>query len=290
MTIIDAHQHIWDIDRVEYPWLDGRLPELKRTFSMADATVLQRRAGVDACVLVQATDSDADTQLMFEAAASASHVAGVVAWAPLDDPQGVEHRIAAWRSAAAPVVGVRELIHDNPDPDYVLRPEVMESLTVLAEAALPFDYVTSSPHALRHVPTLVEAVPNLTVVLDHLAKPPLGLGASEAASWDSLAAHVAEHPHAYAKLSGLYSATDDPAAWNVSQIRPFVARALELFGAERLMAGSDWPVAIIAGGYERVWAGLREVLGELSASDTAHVFGATAIGVYGLRNLNSLDG
>ena len=155
-----------------------------------------------------------------------------------------------------------------------------ESLSVLEDAGLAFDLVGVLPRHLELVPELVERHPRLRIVIDHLAKPPIGRDSRE--PWWTLIAEAAAFPTVYGKLSGLYSATDDVAAWTPDLIGPFVDRAVEVFGAERLMYGGDWPISIMAGGYERVWAGLTEVFARYGAAEREAILGSTAREFYRL--------
>ncbi len=175
-------------------------------------------------------------------------------FAPLDDAAGTAATLEAWAGDSL-MVGVRNLIHNKPDPDWLLRPEVAASLAVLEHHDMPLDVVAVLPRHLELIPILSARHPGLRMVIDHLAKPPIGLDSME--PWGSLIAAAAENPRVYAKVSGLYSATADVAAWSTEQVRPFFDRAVELFGPNRLMYGGDWPIAVLAGGYTRVWQGLR---------------------------------
>ncbi|HSZ38686.1 MAG TPA: amidohydrolase family protein [Trebonia sp.] len=276
--VIDAHLHLWDVRGHGYEWLRRPGNEaIDRTFGFAEFRARAAAAGVDRAVLVQADDDAADTAAMFAVADAHDEIAGVVAWVPLDRPE--EAAAALDGLAARPkLAGVRTLIHDQPDPDWLLRPEVGEGLALLEQRGIPFDVVAVLPRHLEHVPVLSAKYPGLRMVLDHLAHPPLGAGDWE--PWRSLLRAAAANPMVCAKLSGLYP--PDP-AWTAADIRPFAEYALELFGAERLMAGSDWPVAELHGGYQRVWAELARVADGLTPVERAALLGGTARACYGLK-------
>ena len=276
--IIDAHQHVWDLDRAPYPWLGPHVPQWNRTFTFEELQPQLAAAGVGATVMVQSADNDADTDLMLAVADEHPEVVGVVAYVPLDRPEEAASRLAELRRDRR-VVGVRNLIHDLPDPDWILRPDVDEGLSVLEDAAVTFDYVAVLPRHLEHVPVLSERHPGLRLVVDHLAKPPVGAGGGE--PWASLMAAAAENPLVHAKVSGLY-AGDDLDGWTVEAIKPFVDRALELFGPSRLMYGGDWPISTAAGGYARVFEGLAATLADLSEQERAEVYAGTATRCYRL--------
>jgi L-fuconolactonase len=270
--IIDAHQHVWDLARSPYSWLGPHVPQWNRTFTFEELQPHLIRHGVAATVLVQSDDHDGDTRLMLEVADRHPEVAAIVAYVPLERPEEAARRLAELRRDDR-IVGVRNLIHDLPDPDWILRPDVDEGLSVLEEAGVTFDYVAVLPRHLEHVPTLVERHPDLRLVIDHLAKPPIG--AADVEPWWSLVAAAAEGPLVHAKVSGLYPGAD-PQAWSVETVRPFVDHALEVFGADRLMYGGDWPISVAAGGYDRVFAGLREVLAGLSEEEQDQIWSGTA--------------
>lgn len=283
--IIDAHQHVWDLDRAAYPWLTPAAGEIHRTYAFDELAPQLADAGVTHTVLVQSADNDEDTDLMLEVAAAAPQVAGVVVYVPLDEAEAAAARLAQLRENPL-VVGVRTLIHDLPDPDWILRPEVREGLSVLEDAGVPFDYVAVLPRHLEHVPTLVERHPRLPIVIDHLAKPPIGGGSRE--PWASLIAAAAQAPTVHGKVSGLYPGAE-PTAWTADAIRPFVEHAVEVFGPERLMFGGDWPVSVLAGGYARVWAGITEVLADLDAAAREQILAGTARRFYGLDRTGRLS-
>jgi L-fuconolactonase len=281
MTVVDAHLHVWDPAVAAYDWLGPAMAPVDRAMRFREARGALRTAGVDAAVLVQAADNDADTEHMLATAAANPEVAGVVAWVPLDDPARVGARLAALRRDPH-VVGVRTLLHERSDSDWILGPDAAPGLALLAEAGLPFDYSTSSPAALRHLPELAARHPALRLVVDHLGKPPVGGGREDRAKWRRLIAAAAKHPGVHAKVSGLYSASGPLDAWTTDQVRPFVEDALELFGPARLMYGGDWPISLLAGGYARTWESVCALLAPLAPDDRAAVLGGTAARFYRL--------
>jgi L-fuconolactonase len=217
---------------------------------------------------------------MFETAAKHAEIAGVVAWLPLDRPAELEPMLDELLGREN-FVGVRNLIHVRPDPDWVVSATVSTSLGLLEHAGAPFDLVTVLPRHLEHVTVLCERHPGLRLVIDHLAKPPIGTGDLE--PWASLLARAAEFPNVYAKLSGLYPGGDDLRRWSAEDIHPIVHYAMELFGAERLMSGSDWPVCEVAGGYGAVVGTLFDIFEDFAGPERAFLLGGTASSVYGLR-------
>ena len=279
--IIDAHQHVWDLDRAEYGWLDSGLAPIDRTMDLAEIAPAMRRAGVGGTVLVQSADNEGDTANMLRIADLQPEVVGVVAWVPLDEPDRAADMLGRLRLDDR-VVGVRALIHSYDDPRWILRPDVGEGLGVLERAGATFDFVVGSPAALALLPELSARHPGLPIVLDHLGKPPVGGSADERADWKTMLAAAAENPRLTAKVSGLYAASGAMGDWTLDAIRPFVDDALELFGPDRLMVGGDWPISVLAGGYDRVWDALLKLAAELGHDDEAALLGGTAASVYSL--------
>ena len=277
--IIDAHQHVWDLDRAEYAWLGPEAGVLYRNFGMDDVASEFEAAGVTGTVLVQSADNDDDTEHMFAIADAAPIVLGIVGYVPLHEPARAAERLA--ELVQRPLFcGVRNLIHDRPDPHWLLRSDVDDGLSLLEGAGVPFDVVGVLPEHLEAVLTISERHPDLDLVIDHLNKPPIGLADHE--PWASLVTRVAANPRVRGKVSGLYSATGDPADWTVDAIRPIFDHVLDAFGPDRLMYGGDWPVSLVAGGYTRVWSGIDELLGGLDAADRDRILARTARTFYRL--------
>jgi L-fuconolactonase len=277
--IIDAHTHIWRRDSGDYGWITPGLTALDHDFGLDDVVDEAAAVGVDRFVLVQAADTSGDTDRMLAEAASHPQVAGVVAWLPLAEPDlatAIEGRVATGQ-----VVGVRVLIHDMADGDWVLRDDVGAGLEALAEAGLPFDFVTGGPDALALIPHLVQRHPSLRIVIDHLGKPPIGADAAAFDHWSSLLRAAAASPNVAAKLSGLASAVGAPDSWTVADLRPVVAEAVDAFGPDRLMYGGDWPVCLLAGGYTRTFDGVHAAL-DVSAPELERIHRGTATEWYGL--------
>ena len=281
--VIDAHLHLWNTERLRYEWLQR--PEnaaINRTFGFEDFRSRAAAAGVDRAVLVQAGDCTADTEAMFEVAAAHPEIAGVVAWVPLDRPDEAAAELDRLRGRPG-FAGIRTLIHDQPDPDWLLRPSVGDGLALLERRGIPFDVISVLPRHLSHVPVLSERYPALRMVLDHLSHPPLAGADTHAdpGEWRALITAAARNPLVFAKVSGLYP--PDP-AWTAEDLRGVVEFAFELFGPDRLMFGSDWPVAELGGGYGKMRTELSRLFGQLPPAGRDAVLGGTATRFYGLAN------
>lgn len=279
MYKVDSHQHFWNLDEVAYPWLVPAYGPIYRTYTPAELTPQLKAAGVDKTVIVQAMDSYADTDSMLAIAEQHDWVAGVVGWVPLHDPAEADKKLDNYTQNPT-FKGIRHLIHEESNPDWVLQKQVIEGLELLAERDLTFDVVAVFPNHLEHVPTLAEKVPELMMVIDHLAKPPLD--ESDRKAWRTQLAAAAECPNVYAKVSGLNTVTPDFENWTYEDIKPLVDYAIEQFGPHRLMFGSDWPVAVLAGDYVKVWTETNKCLADLTSAERDAVLGKTANAFYGL--------
>jgi L-fuconolactonase len=276
---IDAHLHVWDLAVSEYAWLTPEHGALHATFPPSAARAELAAAGIDAAVLVQAEDSERDTGYLLDVAGEHSWVAGVVGWVRLDDPARAARQLDRWQQHRA-FRGVRHLVHDDPREDFLDLPSVRRSLRMLAERGLPFDVPDAWPRHLDAVERLAADLPELTVVVDHLAKPPRGR--DDFGQWQEAIRAVARHPNTVAKVSGLQF---PGAPFTTAAIRPVFDHALELFGPARLMYGGDWPMTVAEGGYAAVWRVLSGLIGELSQDERACLLSGTAKRVYGLGSL-----
>jgi L-fuconolactonase len=283
-SVIDAHQHFWSYGTYQTSWMDAppyagvsAFQPLRRSFEPHDLAPELQAAGVRYTVAIEAADALAENQALLGNARSHAWIAGVVGWVPLANPTEAEQALDAWANESA-FVGVRHLVNVEPDPDWILRPDVLQGLQILANRGLTFDYVGILPRHLEHVPVVARKVPDLRIVIDHLGKPPIAAGVFE--PWSSLLARAAQVPNVFAKVSGLDAG--DAERWTAADITPYVERALELFGPARLMFGSDWPVANLRGGYSKVWREANLVLARLSSDERDRILGGTAIAFYRL--------
>ncbi|RAS67040.1 L-fuconolactonase [Lentzea atacamensis] len=277
MRRIDAHHHLWDLSARPQDWLDGpELEPIRRSFGPADLRAVTEAAGVDATVLVQVLN-DIDETADFLAVAS-DLVAGVVGWVDLTAPD-VHEQLDRLRSGPGGdrLVGIRHLVQSEPDPDWLMRPDVLAGLRAVRDAGLAYDVLTR-PHQLPAAVVAVRAVPDMVFVLDHLSKPDIAAGVVE--PWATHLAALAAEPNATAKLSGLV--TEAGPQWTIDSLRPYADIALEAFGPDRLMAGSDWPVCLLAASYDEVFDAASLLCSGLSAAERAEVFGGTAARVYRL--------
>jgi L-fuconolactonase len=283
---IDAHLHLWDLTTGEYGWNTPALGPAHANFGPADALTALRSAGVDAAVLVQAADTAGDTERMLAVAGRHPWVVGVVGWLPLDDPERSAELLDRW-SEQPTFCGVRQLLHDHPDPDLLDAPPVRRTLRRLAARGVPLDVPDAWPRLWPALSRLVADLPGLTVILDHLGKPPLGSVAGspgpELDAWRRDVAALAAAPSVVAKLSGLGSCLAPGTPVTSAALAPLVDVGLDAFGPTRLLRGGDWPVSLVGAGYAEVAAAVDGTLASLSRDERADLERRTAERVYGLR-------
>lgn len=276
MRRIDSHQHFWRLARGDYDWLTADLGALYRDFEPADLAPLLAAHGISATVVVQAAETDAETDFLLGLAAATPWIAAVVGWTDLEAP-GAAGRIAALAGNPA-LVGLRPMLQDMADDGYILRPSVAPALAAMGAAGLRLDALVRP----RHLPRLVELrqrFPELPMVVDHGAKPGIADGALQ--PWASALQEVAADGVTCCKLSGLV--TEAGADWTVERLKPFVDMIFSAFGPSRVMWGSDWPVLTLAADYEGWAEATDRLLDGLSAADRAAVLGGTAARFYGLE-------
>ena len=273
---VDAHLHLWDLDRGDYAWLTPDLGPLHRTFTAPEARAQLDGCGIPAAVLVQAEDSERDTELMLEVAGREGWVVGVVGWVRLDDPAVAAAQLERWQRFPA-FRGVRHLLHDDPRDGLLAAPAVRTTLRLLAERDLAFDVPDAWPRHLADTAELARDLPGLRIVVDHLGKPPYGTPAWH--DWRAALAAVAAQPGTVAKVSGLQPGTGP---FTADVVRPAWETALELFGPDRMMWGSDWPMTVRSGGYAAAWEVVGGLIGELAPDEQDAVLAATAERTYRL--------
>ncbi|MEV6751178.1 amidohydrolase family protein [Streptomyces sp. NPDC051214] len=279
--LVDAHHHVWDLSVRDQEWITGdALAPIRRNFSLADLLPEARAAGVTATVLVQTVTVAEETPEFLALAAGSDLVAGVVGWTDLTSPD-VADALAETRElpGGQHLVGIRHQVQGEPDPQWLLRPDVRRGLAAVGAAGLAYDLVVL-PHQLVACVEAARGHPELTFVLDHLGKPPIASGALE--PWATAVRSLAALPNTVCKLSGLVTEAD-PRTWTVDDLRPYADTVLDAFGPDRLMFGSDWPVCTLAASYAEVVDAARKLTDSLTESERADLFAGTAARVYRLR-------
>ncbi|MFF4137103.1 amidohydrolase family protein [Streptomyces mirabilis] len=277
---VDAHHHVWDLSVRDQDWITGpELRPLRRDFGVSDLAPQARAAGVDRTVLVQTITVPEETPEFLALAEQGELIAGVVGWTDLTRPD-VADELARLRGlpGGRHLKGIRHQVQGEPDPEWLLRPDVRDGLAAVAEVGLVYDLVVL-PHQLPACVRAAAGHPGLTFVLDHLGKPPIATGTLR--PWATAVRALAALPNTVCKLSGMVTEADH-ATWTVDGLRPYADTVLDAFGPGRLMFGSDWPVCTLAASYGQVVDVAEELTGGLGAEERAEVFGGTATRVYRL--------
>ena len=274
--IVDSHHHFWDLERLDYGWMPPGDSVLRRDYLPEDLAPVLARNGVSRTVLVQAHESVEEAGWLLDLAGASDFVAGVVAWVNLASPD--VGRVLDGLMKRPKLVGVRHGVEHDADQAWLTRDASVRGLKELEARGLRYDLLTR-PHQLAHIPPLAEKAPDLRMVVDHISKPPISTGEME--PWATDIAEVAAIPGIYCKVSGMVTEADQ-SAWKPEDLEPYVAHVLRVFGAGRLMFGSDWPVCLLAASYDEVLGAALQALGPVSDDDRAKILGGNAIDFYGL--------
>ena len=270
--MIDAHFHIWQLARGDYGWLTPALGSIHRDVCLDDWRQQRASSGVTAGILVQAAPTEDETRFLLDQARGAPDVLGVVGWVDMLAAGAPQH---IRRLAREPkLCALRPMLHDLPDPEWILQPALAPAITAMQECQLTLDALIRPVH-LPHIQVLAGRHPGLRIVLDHGGKPDIGNR-----GWDDWApeiTHLAARPQVFCKLSGLW--TEAAPGTPVDTLAPYARHLLESFGAERVLWGSDWPVLELAGPYAAWHAA---AMAQVPPGQQAQVFDAVARKAYRL--------
>jgi L-fuconolactonase len=279
---VDAHQHFWKLARGDYDWMTPDLASIHHDFMPDDLAPHLNRSGVDRTVVVQAATTDAETAFLLDLAQRTPFIAGVVGWTDLESGGAVQ-RIESL-AANRRLFGLRPMLQDLADDEWLLRKSVAPAIAAMTAAKLRLDALVKP----RHLPTLLRFLqrhPDLDVVIDHGAKPPIAATAID--EWAAQMRKIGRSTNAFCKLSGL--ATEAGAGWTAETLQPYVDVLLDAFGPRRLMWGSDWPVLHLAfdpsmqtTAYSSWHTTAARLVDRLSQDERARIFGETAAAFYGI--------
>jgi L-fuconolactonase len=275
---IDSHQHFWNYDAKEYPWITEKLGRIRRDFLPGDLKPELEKFTLNGSIVVQARSSLTESRWLLNLADHYPSIKGVVGWVDLLSEKA-EEQLAEFAKHPK-FVGVRHVVQDEPDDEFMLRPEFLRGIGKLKQFKLTYDiliYPKQLPAAIK----LVEKFPEQKFVLDHLAKPFIKTG--ELSPWDQQIRVLAGSKNVCCKVSGVVT----EAKWNewkASDFRPYLDVVFEAFGEGRLMFGSDWPVCLLSGSYEQVIDIVRDYLAKLPEDVSRKVMGENAARFYGILN------
>lgn len=273
--MLDSHQHFWKIARGDYGWMGPHVAPLLRDFLPDDLRPLMAQTGITRTIVVQAAETEAETDFLLDLAENTDFIAGVVGWLDMDDAAFPE-RLAHYRTNPY-FVGLRPMLQELEDDDFILRPRVLKHLQNVAEAGLAFDILAFTRH-LPHVAKALAATPGLRAVVNHIAKPEIAAGNLD--PWRERIAEIAAFPNVSCKVSGMVTEAS-PDGWTLDQLRPYVDHVASIFGPERLMFGSDWPVATLVASYDEVYDTARALLSRhFGLTEMADIFENNAVAFY----------
>ena len=273
---IDAHQHFWDLNRFPYPWMPPAPSPLRRNFLPEDLEPILERNRMDGTVVVQATTHPGEAAWLLELAGKHSFIRGVVAWVDLTSSH-LPHALDTLQRNSK-FKGVRHPVHDEADERWLLRSDVVQGLHELERRGTPYDLLLRPQH-LKPAIELIEKLPSLKMVIDHIAKPPIA--ARRMDDWAEDMQQISKAPNVYVKLSGMITEADTK-LWTADHLRPYVQHVWSVFGADRCMFGSDWPVCLLAGIWKETLAALTQAMGPVSQELRNKLMGDTAAAFYAL--------
>lgn len=277
---IDAHQHFWHPARGDYDWMPQDNLTLNRAYRPGDLAPALSTLGIDGTVLVQAAATVNETEYMLGLADATPTIKGVVGWIDFEDPSQLTH---LQRLARHPkFLGVRPMIQDIPDPDWMLRDNVQWAYQAIIDLDLTFDAL-GFPRHLPNFLTLITRYPDMRVVYDHCMKPQIRdqrAGQDAFSGWAKGITRLAQDTSGFCKLSGLITEADD--GWTIADLQPFADHIIAAFGADRVMWGSDWPVCRLQAEYADWYDVAQQLTARLASSDRAAIFGGTAARFYRL--------
>jgi L-fuconolactonase len=278
--VVDGHHHFWDPARHEYPWMSDDMAAIRTRLGPEDLRPLLAASGVDRTVLVQTIASIDETREFLATAAGTDFIAGVVGWVDLAD-ESVGDSIAELIAGpgGSRLVGIRHQVHNEPDPEWLLRKDVQRGIQAVGDAGLVYDLLVRT----RELPAALDVVrrlPEVQFVIDHMAKPRIAAGPADP-EWEVAMAPFSDCANVACKLSGMVTEASW-VDWTPDSLLPYVRRAIEWFGTDRCLFGSDWPVCLLAAPYAQMLDALRYALSDLDEAAKENIFGSNAVRTYGL--------
>ena len=274
--VIDSHQHFWEYDPVRYAWIDDSMKVLQKDFLPAELGPILKDNKVDGCVAVQADQSEAETEFLLRMAEENDFIKGVVGWVDLR-ADNIADRLAYF-SQDKKLKGVRHIVQEEPDPEFMLRKDFQNGIGHLAQFGLTYDILVY-PNQLAAAVLLTRAFPDQKFVLDHIAKPRISEGLDN--QWVHYIKELALNPNVSCKVSGMVTETRN-FKWQQEDFSPFIEVVLDAFGWQRLLYGSDWPVCLLGGSYKEVLTIVTDYMDKLPEKEKAGIMGLNAINFYAL--------
>jgi L-fuconolactonase len=274
---IDSHQHFWKYDANDYPWIGAEHLVIKRDFFPGNLKPILKASDIVGCIAVQARQTLEETNWLIELAEQNAFIKGVVGWLPLCDLQ-IDQTLEQYADRSH-LVGVRHIIHDEPDDQFILRADFNEGISRLAPHDLVYDILIFEKHLSATI-EFVDRHPNIQFVVDHIAKPKIHPDTFDQ-NWKTNLIELARRENVSCKLSGMVTEAPD-FVWDQQLLTPYFETALEAFGPNRLLFGSDWPVSLLGTDYGKWIDAVNSALNELSLDEQAAIWGKNAQRIYKL--------
>ena len=274
---IDAHHHLWKYSSADYDWIDDDMSVLKQDYLLPELHKVMSDNDIQGSIVVQARQSLIETDWLLDLADASKLIKGVVGWVDLKSPDLAS--LLEHYQKQNKLVGFRHVIQAETDPDFMLNPKFLNGLKLLAEHKLTFDLLIFS-HQLPQAIKMLEQVPDLRVVIDHIAKPEIKEAKNKQAWRDGMEA-LARNPNTYCKVSGMVTEADWE-SWKAADFEYYLEQCLLIFGERRLMFGSDWPVCLVAAEYSQIKSLVDNFFAKLDAKSRADIFDKNAKRFYQL--------
>jgi len=275
--VIDAHQHFWNYEPVKHEWIDDDMSVIRRDFLPSDLKLVYKENDIDGCVAVQADQTTTETDFLIKLSDEHEFIKAVVGWVDLRN-DAVEKDLEKY-SEHHKVKGFRHVVQGEPDHNFLLQPNFSRGISALEKYQYTYDILVF-PHQLGAVLEFIKRFPNQKFVIDHLAKPYIKDGFYD--GWATLIKEIGKHENVYCKVSGMITEADFQ-NWTAAQIHPYLHHVLEVFGTDRIMFGSDWPVCLVAGNYKQVKKIVTDFIATTSVTEQSNIMGKNAIKFYNLK-------
>lgn len=274
---IDSHQHFWKYDPIDYDWINDEMAVIRKDFFPGDLEPLLKQNGFDGCVAVQAHQSEQETEQLLNYADQYKFVKGVVGWVDLQ-ADNIEARLAHYQQFEK-LKGLRHVLQGEPQRDLMLQPRFKKGISLLSKFGFTYD-ILIFPDQLRFAKELVKEFSQQAFVIDHIAKPYIKDKKTE--EWEADMQAIAQHDNVYCKISGMVTEADWQ-TWKIDDFKPYLDIVVNSFGTSRILFGSDWPVCLVAGSYEKVLEIVKNYFNPFSAQEQDLVFGENAVKFYNLK-------
>ena len=277
---IDSHHHLWDLSIRDQEWITGdKMQPIRRNFLVSDLRDAIVDSRIDKTVLVQTVTDYSETPELLTVAQSEQLVGAVVGWLQIDAPDAIAHLHQYLDlPGAAYLKGIRDIAQDHPDPNYLAKPETIANVNKLGELGITFDLLTKTPELAAAI-KLVRACPDVQFVMDHISKP--YIAKRELEPWRTLMSELATLPNVFCKVSGLVTEANWK-TWDVNDFKPYIDHVIEIFTPQRLMFGSDWPVANLGGTYSQIVELAEDLTSGLSPTEAEFFWHKSATAAYRL--------